>query len=322
MTTDKIIKKTALKTLKIECDTINNLHGSIDDSFINAVKSVHACSGRLVVTGVGKSALIAKKIVSTLNSTGQPALFMHAADAVHGDLGMIGSCDFVLCVSKSGETAEIKVLIPFLKNTENKIIGMTAHRNSYLGRAADFILYTPIPQEADPNNLAPTASTTAQAAMGDALATALLAVRGFTPQDFAKFHPGGILGKQMYLRVADIYPQNAKPSVRKSAGLHETIVEMTSKRLGCTAVVSKKNKIKGIITDGDLRRMLAKNREGKSVKAGKIMTLSPQTINAEALAVKALELMRERSITQLLVTENDEYVGVVHLHDLIREGLI
>lgn len=322
MISDKIIEKTAIKTLEIECRTINDLRASINEDFIRAVKSIHACDGRLVVTGVGKSALISQKIVSTLNSTGQPALFMHAADAVHGDLGMIAACDFVLCVSKSGETAEIKVLIPFLKNTKNKIIGMTARPDSFLGRAADFVLHTPVPEEADPNNLAPTASTAAQAAMGDALATSLLALRGFTPQDFAKFHPGGMLGKQMYLRVSDLYPLNEKPAVRKSADLHETIVEMTSKRLGCTAVVNKKGKIKGIITDGDLRRMLEKKRKGKQVKAGKIMSKKPLTIAADDLAVKALQLMRERSITQLLVTEKGRYVGIVHLHDLIREGLI
>ena len=319
---DNLIQKTALKTLQIECETINGLVNSINKEFVLTVNALHCCAGRLVVTGVGKSALIGQKIVSTLNSTGTPALFMHAADAIHGDLGMIQADDFVMCVSKSGETAEVKVLLPFLKSAGNKIIGMTAQKESYLGTQADFILHTPISQEADPNNLAPTASTTAQAAMGDALATSLLALRGFTPQDFAQFHPGGILGKQLYLRVRDLYPQHERPSVLKKASLRQTILEMTSKRLGCTAVLNKKGKIVGIITDGDLRRMLEKGEDISEVKAKNIMTRKPLTINANALAVNALEVMREKSITQLMVTENEVYVGVVHLHDLIREGLV
>lgn len=322
MNSDNLIQKTALKTLKIECETINGLIASINEEYIATVNAVYCCAGRLVVTGVGKSALIGQKIVSTLNSTGTPALFMHAADAIHGDLGMIQSDDFVLCVSKSGETAEVKVLLPFLKNAGNKIIGMTAKKESYLGKHADFILHTPISQEADPNNLAPTASTTAQAAMGDALATSLLALRGFTPNDFAQFHPGGMLGKQLYLRVRDLYPQQECPSVLKKATLRQTILEMTSKRLGCTAVVSKKGKVIGIITDGDLRRMLEKVEDISEVRAKDIMTKKPLTIKADALAVKALAVMRERSITQLMVTKKGIYVGVVHLHDLIREGLV
>jgi len=319
---DKIIQKTAKQTLKIESETINGLLKCIDKDFVDTVNAVHCCAGRLVVTGVGKSALIGQKIVSTLNSTGTPALFMHAADAIHGDLGMIQSDDFVLCVSKSGETSEVKVLLPFLKNADNKIIGMTAQKESYLGTHADYLLHTPVSKEADPNNLAPTASTTAQAAMGDALATSLLALRGFTPQDFAQFHPGGILGKQLYLRVRDLYPQHGKPTVSKKATLNQTILEMTSKRLGCTAVLNKKGKIVGIITDGDLRRMLEQKKDISDIKAKDIMTEKPLTIEADALAVNALELMREKSITQLMVTKTGEYVGVVHLHDLIREGLV
>lgn len=322
MNSDKIIQKTALKTLQIECETINGLAASINKDFVATVNALYCCAGRLVVTGVGKSALIAQKIVATLNSTGTPALFMHAADAIHGDLGMIQSDDFVLCVSKSGETAEVKVLLPFLKSTGNKIIGMTAQKESYLGTHADFILHTPISQEADPNNLAPTASTTAQAAMGDALATSLLALRGFTPKDFAQFHPGGILGKQLYLRVRDLSEQHENPAVLKKATLRQTILEMTSKRLGCTAVLTKKGKIVGIITDGDLRRMLEKSKNISDIKAKDIMTSNPLSIQSDALAVKALEMMREKSITQLMVTENGVYVGVVHLHDLIREGLV
>lgn len=319
---DTIIQETAMKTLQIECETINRLQAAIDTDFTETVKCLYACSGRLVVTGVGKSALVGQKIVATLNSTGTPALFMHAADAIHGDLGMIRSDDFVLCISKSGNTAEIKVLLPFLQTADNKIIGMTAHKDSYLGRKADFVLHTPISQEADPNNLAPTASTIAQAAMGDALATSLLALRGFTAKDFAKFHPGGALGKQLYLRVKDLYIHNEKPRVLISANLRTTIIEMTSRRLGCTAVVDAQNVLKGIITDGDLRRMLESGKETKNLRALDIMSTNPLTIKPTSLAVKALEMMRERSITQLIVAENGHYLGIVHLHDLIKEGLV
>lgn len=322
MNSDKIIQKTALKTLKIEFNTIKRLQTGINADFTAAVKSIYNCAGRLVVTGVGKSAIIAQKITATLNSTGTPALFMHAADAIHGDLGMILPDDHILCLSKSGETAEIKVLLPFLRHTGNTVIGMTARADSYLGTRADYVLLTPVTQEADPNNLAPTASTTAQAALGDALATALLALRGFSPRDFAQFHPGGMLGKQLYLRAKDLYPHNEKPTVYKKTELHDTILEMTSKRLGCTAVVNKKGKIIGIITDGDLRRMLEKKGKLKNLTARDIMTRRPLTIEADTLAVRALAMMRERSITQLLVTEGGKYAGVVHLHDLIKEGLV
>lgn len=322
MNSDKFIQKIALQTLQIECETLNNLQAVINSNFAEVVQSIFHCSGRLIVTGVGKSAIVAQKIVATLNSTGTPSVYMHAADAVHGDLGMIHPDDFVLCLSKSGETAEVKVLLPFLKATGNKVIGMTARLNSYLGQHADFVLHTPVPQEADPNNLAPTASTIAQAALGDALATALLALRGFTAKDFAKFHPGGTLGKQLYLRVDNLYTQNEKPQVLPTATLQEVIVEMTSKRLGCTAVTNSKNQLIGIITDGDLRRMLESGKSLSDLSAEDIMTSGPQKIVGPALAVKALEIMRERSITQLPVTEGDTYLGMVHLHDLIKEGLV
>lgn len=322
MNSEITIRKTALETLKIECETIKNLNAAINDDFINVVLLLYKNTGRLVITGVGKSALIAQKIVATLNSTGTPALFMHAADAIHGDLGMIQENDVILCISKSGNTSEVKVLLPFLSNAGNTIIGMTAKKDSYLGEHANYILHTPITQEADPNNLAPTASTIAQAAIGDALATSLLALRGFTPKDFAKFHPGGILGKQLYLRVKDIYPNNEKPSVRSNATLRQTIVEMTSKRLGCTVVLSEDDKLEGIITDGDLRRMLENEQEVSHLNAQAIMSPNPMTIDKNALAVKALEIMRERSITQLIVAEDSTYLGIIHLHDLIREGLV
>ncbi len=320
---EALITKTALETIEIEIQTLGALKASINESFTSCVKAIFHCNGRLVVTGIGKSAIIGQKIVATLNSTGTPALFMHAADAIHGDLGMIQSSDFVLCLSKSGETPEIKVLVPLLKTLGNTLIGMVGKLDSYLGRQAHFVLHTPVPKEADPNNLAPTASTTAQAAMGDALATSLLALRGFSPQDFAQFHPGGALGKQLYLRVHDLYPQNEKPAVGLEESIQRTILEMTSKRLGATAVLDEEGQLRGIITDGDLRRMLERGTGLHELRAKDIMTTTPKAIQADAMAVKALQLMRKNSITQLIVVdENGRYLGFVHLHDLIREGLI
>ena len=309
--------------MEIEIAALIALKSSINRGFVDCVRAVYECQGRLVVTGIGKSALVGQKIVATLNSTGTPALFMHAADAIHGDLGMIQPMDFVLCLSKSGETPEIKVLVPLLKNLGNPIIGMVGKQDSYLGRHARYVLSTPVDQEADPNNLAPTASTTAQMALGDALATALLALRGFSPQDFAQFHPGGALGKQLYLRVSDLYPQNEQPAVQRRDSLQKTILEMTSKRLGATAVLNEKGQLCGIVTDGDLRRMLERGSGFDNLVAEDIMTAGPKTIQAGAMAVKALQIMRKNSITQLVVTDAEgAYLGFVHLHDLIREGLI
>jgi len=247
---------------------------------------------------------------------------MHAADAIHGDLGMIQPNDIVLCISKSGETPEIKVLVPLLRSAGNIFIGMVSNKESYLGKHADYILHTPVSKEADPNNLAPTASTAAQMALGDALATALLALRGFTPTDFAQFHPGGALGKQLYLRVSDIYPNNERPIVFEEDNIRKIIMEITSKRLGVTAVLNNKEEIRGIITDGDLRRMLENEKDLSHLKAKDIMNQNPKTIEGDALAVKALEILRKHSITQLMVVENGKYVGIIHLHDLVREGLI
>ncbi len=312
----------AQRTLQIEAETLNNLQAEIGTSFVAAVKAIFESQGRVIVTGIGKSALIAQKIVATFNSTGTPSIFMHAADAIHGDLGMIQAEDMVLCLSKSGNTPEIKLLIPLLRNIGSALIALVSRRDSYLAQHADYLTYTPVSQEADPNNLAPTASTTAQLAMGDAIATALLALRGFTPKDFAQFHPGGILGKQLYLRVKDIFPNNEKPSVQADSSLSETILEMTSKRLGVTAVLDKNQQLLGIITDGDLRRMLEKASDITQVKAEDIMTRNPKVIHPDTLAVHALELLRTNSITQLLVADDKTYHGVIHLHDLIREGII
>ena len=318
------IISSALRTLDIEIEALQKLRECLDNGFASAVETIFNSTGRVVVTGVGKSAIVAQKIAATLNSTGTPSLFMHAADAIHGDLGTIRPGDVLLCLSKSGDTAEIKVLVPFVKNMGNIIIGMTANRDSWLGRQAAFVLHTPIPKEADPNNLAPTASTTAQMAMGDALAISLLALRGFSPNDFAQFHPGGTLGKQLYLRVSDLFPHNERPVVRPDTGIHEVILEMTSRRLGCAVVENENGSIAGIITDGDLRRMLRRfgGSDISQLSAKDVMTVGPKCIAREDLAVRALDLMRANSITQLIVEENGGYLGIVHLHDLIREGLV
>ncbi len=316
------IIKIAQRVIQIEAETVLALKASIDKGFVDCVYKIFESSGRLVITGIGKSALIANKIVATLNSTGTPSIFMHAADAIHGDLGMIQPNDIVLCISKSGETPEIKVLVPLLRSAGNIFIGMVSNKESYLGKHAAYILHTPVSKEADPNNLAPTASTAAQMALGDALATALLALRGFTPTDFAQFHPGGTLGKQLYLRVSDIYPNNERPIVFEEDNIRKIIMEITSKRLGVTAVLNNKEEIRGIITDGDLRRMLENEKDLSHLKAKDIMNQNPKTIEGDALAVKALEILRKHSITQLMVVENGKYVGIIHLHDLVREGLI
>ena len=316
------ILKTAYATLDIELEALQAMKNNLDHNFVEAVESIYASKGRLVVTGIGKSAIVAQKIVATMNSTGTPSLFMHASDAVHGDLGMIKPEDILICISKSGDTPEIKVLVPFLKNAGTSLIAIVSNKDSYLAKQANFILHTPITQEADPNNLAPTASTTAQMAMGDALATSLLALRGFSSLDFAQFHPGGALGKQLYLRVNDIYPLHIQPRVDANASIQETILEMTSKRLGATAVVDEKNKVLGIVTDGDLRRMLSKQTDFNQLFAKDIMTQNPICINSDAMAVEALHLMREKNITQLIVAEENTYIGLIHLHDLLKEGLV
>jgi arabinose-5-phosphate isomerase len=316
------LKQIALRTIDLESQSISGLSQYINDDFEQAVNAITNCKGRLVISGIGKSAVIAQKIVATLNSTGTPSIFMHAADAIHGDLGIVQQDDVVLIISKSGESPEIKVLVPLIKNFKNILIGMVGSIESYLASQSDIILNTTVTQEACPNNLAPTSSTTAQLVMGDALAICLMEMKGFGSDDFAKFHPGGTLGKKLYLRVADLYIKNEKPKLAKDRSLKEVIVEISSKRLGATAVVDNKDILLGIITDGDLRRMLEKNISLDGVTAADIMTVTPKSIGAEELAVDALDLMRKRSITQLVVVENGKYLGFIHLHDLIREGLI
>jgi arabinose-5-phosphate isomerase len=315
-------KETAQRTIALEADAIKNLSSLLTDDFNKAVDIIMAAKGRVIVSGIGKSAVIAQKIVATLNSTGTPSVFLHAADAIHGDLGMILNYDVVMIISKSGESPEIKVLVQLVKSFGNPVIGMVGNVESYLAKQSDFVLNTTVSQEACPNNLAPTSSTTAQMVMGDALAVALMEKRGFTTADFAKFHPGGALGKKLYLRVSDLYVNNEQPKVLYSALLKEAIVEISKKRLGTTAVVNEHNELMGIITDGDLRRMLEKNISIDTVVAEMIMTKHPKTIEADALAIDAMELMRTNNISQLIVTNEKQYLGVIHLHDLIKEGLI
>jgi arabinose-5-phosphate isomerase len=316
------IKQIALTTIELEAGAISALTAYINDDFEKAVRVIADCKGRIVISGIGKSAVIAQKIVATLNSTGTPSIFMHAADAIHGDLGMVLQDDVVIILSKSGESPEIKVLVPLVKSFGNTLIAIVGNIESYLAKQSDIILNTTVSQEACPNNLAPTSSTTAQLVMGDALAICLMEMKGFQSDDFAKFHPGGSLGKKLYLRVADLYIHNEKPSVLSSQTLKEAIVEMTRKRLGVTAVIDGENNLLGIITDGDLRRMLEKSSAIDSVKVKDIMSAHPQTIEPGMLAVEALDILRKKEISQLVVTEKGKYLGIIHLHDLIREGLI
>jgi arabinose-5-phosphate isomerase len=306
----------------MEAESIRGLESFIDEGFERAVEAISSCTGRVVVSGIGKSAVIAQKIVATFNSTGTPSIFMHAADAIHGDLGMVQQTDVVIIISKSGSSPEIKVLVPLIKNFGNVLIGMVGSTDSYLANQSTIILNTTVEQEACPNNLAPTTSTTAQLVMGDALAVCLMELKGFGSEDFAKFHPGGMLGKKLYLRVSDLYVSNDRPSVRLDQSLKEVIVEITKKRLGATAVVSNNDKLEGIITDGDLRRMLEKNHLSENIVAKDIMTAGPKALGPTELAINALDMMRKHEITQIPVVENDRYVGMIHLHDLIREGFI
>ncbi|WP_430886763.1 KpsF/GutQ family sugar-phosphate isomerase [Jejuia spongiicola] len=305
----------------MESESISNLANLITDDFAKAVKLIYTSKGRVIITGIGKSAIIANKIVATLNSTGTPAVFMHAADAIHGDLGLILKDDVVICISKSGNTPEIKVLVPLIKSAKNKMIAITGNTASFLGQQADYILNAFVEQEACPNNLAPTTSTTAQLVIGDALAVCLLDLRGFSSNDFAKYHPGGALGKKLYLRVHDISSVNEKPKVHLDTSIKNIIIEITEKMLGVTAVVENE-KIVGIITDGDLRRMLTKVDDFSTLTAKDIMSPNPKHINVDAMAVDALETMETNGISQLLVENNGNYAGVVHLHDLIKEGII
>jgi arabinose-5-phosphate isomerase len=312
----------AKQTITQEAESIAGLISYINADFKKTVELILNCKGRLVISGIGKSAIIAQKIVATLNSTGTASLFMHAADAIHGDMGMIHQDDVVMIISKSGDSPEIKVLIPIVKNFGNKIIAMVGQTESYLAKQADLILNTTVTKEACPNNLAPTSSTTAQMVMGDAIAICLMNAKGFGADEFARFHPGGTLGKKLYLKVSDLSVYNEKPQVNEKSSLKDVIVEITKKRLGATAVLNKNKHVAGIITDGDLRRMLEKNVSLQNIIAKDIMCVNPKTISQNDLAVDALDLMRKNNISQLLVVDNKKYEGIIHLHDLVREGII
>jgi len=317
----KSIIDNAINTLQLEAQAILGLVKNVNDDFVKIVELIAASEGRMIVTGIGKSAIIAQKIVATFNSTGTPSVFMHAADAVHGDLGMIQKNDIVMCISKSGNTPEIKILTPLLKQAGNVMIGMVGESNSDLGMRADYILNTFVEKEACPHNLAPTTSTTAQLAMGDALALCLLHVRDFNEDDFAKYHPGGALGKRLYLKAGDIAAKNDKPSITASASVKDVIIEISQNRLGAV-VVNEGDVILGIITDGDIRRMLEKYSNLADIKASDLMSKNPKTVERDILAVNALEIIKANNITQLLVTDNGGYFGMIHLHDLLQEGII
>lgn len=311
----------AKKTIETESEAIKNLATLIDQSFTDAVEYIYNSNGRVIITGIGKSAIIANKIVATLNSTGTPAIFMHAADAIHGDLGTILEQDVVICISKSGTTPEIKVLVPLIKVRGNKLVAITSNRDSFLGQQADFILNAFVEKEACPNNLAPTTSTTAQLVIGDALAVCLLDLKGFSSKDFAKFHPGGSLGKKLYLRVSDLTKINKKPVVQLDTDIKKVIVEISENMLGVTAVIDK-NKVVGIITDGDLRRMLVKADSFHGLTAKDIMSKHPKTISNNAMAVEAIEIMDKNGITQIIAVDNGIYCGIVHIHNLTNEGIL
>ncbi len=320
MKKNDIIIELATQIIENEANAIIGLRQRIDDDFRKTVELMLENNGNLVFTGIGKSAIIAQKIVATMNSTGTTAVFMHAADAIHGDLGIVREGDVVVVLSKSGETPEIKVLVPLIKLRGNKIVAIVGNRDSYLAAQADYVLDVTVGEEAIPGSLAPTSSTTAQLVMGDALALVLMHCRGFSTEDFAKFHPGGALGKQLYLRVKDLYTRNERPEVGPDDNLTRVIIEMTHKRLGAT-VVMHDERILGIITDGDLRRMLMNTTDIEHVKASQIMTSNPKTIEEDALVVDALHKMRENSITQLPVVKDGKYLGIIHLHDILKEGI-
>lgn len=319
---EQAILDAAKRTIVLEAGAIDRLRELLTADFAKAVELLFNCKGRLVISGVGKSAIIAQKMVATFNSTGTPAVYMHAADAIHGDLGMIQSSDVVMVISKSGNSPEIKALVPLVKSFGNPLIALVGNLQSYLAQQSDLVLDATVSAEACPNNLAPTTSTTAQLVLGDALAVCLMELRGFSSEDFARFHPGGQLGKKLYLKVSDLYTQNERPKVSPQANLRETIVSISGSRLGMTVVIDENDHILGVITDGDLRRMLEKSESLDGIQAKDIMTLAPKTIEPGALATEALNVLRIFDITQLVVASGQQYLGVLHLHDLVREGLL
>ena len=315
------IKKIAKETIALELAAIAKLESSINDDFVSVINLIINTKGRLIVAGIGKSANIASKMVATFNSTGQPAVFLHASDAIHGDLGNIQDGDVVICISKSGNTPEVKVLVPFIKSMGNKIIALTGNPKSFLAKESDFTIDVSVDKEACPNNLAPTSSTTAQLVMGDAIAVSLLACKDFSDKDFARFHPGGTLGKRLYLKLADILSDNSNPKVDVNATINEVIIEISQKRLGATAVL-KNEKLEGIITDGDLRRMLEKGTAFSNLSAKDIMSSNPKTIAVNSLAYDALQILENNNISQIIVMDKNVYVGIVHIHELLKEGIL
>ena len=319
---DDNIRNVAAEVIKKEAAAVSNLLNYIDTQFIKTVDLIFESKGRVVITGVGKSAIIANKIVATFNSTGTPALFMHAADAIHGDLGMIRSEDIVMCISKSGDTPEIKVLVPLIKRMGNPVIAMVSNDKSYLAKHSDYLIRTTVESEACPNNLAPTSSTTTQLVMGDTIAVVLLKMRGFTQSDFAKLHPGGSLGKRLYTRVIDLIDKDIRPQVAAEETIQNTIINISANRLGATVVTDESGFPTGIITDGDVRRMLERGFSLDALRAKDIMSLSPKTVDAEESAVKAFNIMEENKITSVIVLKNNIYIGLVHIHDIIREGIV
>ncbi|MDR1756533.1 MAG: KpsF/GutQ family sugar-phosphate isomerase [Culturomica sp.] len=318
------LKELAKEVIRKEAEAVRNLQNFIDDDFEKVVRLIYESSGRVIVTGIGKSALIAQKIVATLNSTGTPAVFLHAADAIHGDMGMVRNEDVVIFISKSGNTPEIKVLLPLIRNIGNStIVAMVSNTNSFLAQQAQYVLKATVEEEACPNNLAPTNSTTAQLVLGDALAMCLIECRSFSGEDFARFHPGGSLGKRLYTRVSDVYNRENRPEVKRLDGIRKVIVEISGGYLGAVVVTDETGTVSGIITDGDLRRMLEKYRDIDGLTAGEIMSAAPKTIRETELAFTAYRLMEKNSITQLVVTdEANRYRGMVHLHDILKEGVV
>lgn len=320
--TDQEILKVAKETLEVESEAIKNIINELNNDFVKVVNLIHHSNGRVIVTGIGKSANIGQKIVATFNSTGTPSVFMHAADAIHGDLGIVQQDDIVICISNSGNTPEIKYLIPLLKKSSTKIIGFTGNKNSTLWQEADFSLYTGVEKEACPHDLAPTSSTTVQLAMGDALAVTLLQAKGFRKEDFAKYHPGGALGKKIYTRISEIVTKSEELKVQFDLGVRDLIIKISASRMGAVAV-EKEGVLIGIVTDGDIRRMLENHQDFNHLKAADIMTSSPKTVNENILAVKGLDLIKEYNISQLVVVnEENEFVGFVHFHDFMKEGLV
>ena len=323
MNSNQSILNIIKETIDLQSNSISDLNKYINIDFVNSIQLILKSEGRVIVSGIGKSAIIAQKIVATFNSTGTPSIFMHAADAIHGDLGLIQKNDVVICISKSGNTPEIKALIPFIKSSDsNKLIAITGDIDSFLALNADFILNSKVEKEACPNNLAPTTSTTAQLVIGDALAVTLLKLRGFGSKDFAKYHPGGSLGKKLYLKVEDIINTQEKPEININSNISNVIVEMSEKMLGAVVVLDDKKDIKGIITDGDLRRQLVKSLDIAKVKAKEIMTKEPFVINSNTMAAEALKIMKSKKISHLIVEQNNKYYGVIHIQNIIKEGII